>query len=143
MHVRLLLSVVVVLALCFSMAVTTPGANQAEESESKVLQLLTERRDTVRELRDTLNASYISGQTEYTTVVEVEDELLEAELDLAISRADRLAIHEDLVENRKRTEELLQQRFKLGAALTTEVLYAKAARLKAEIDLQRERSASQ
>jgi outer membrane protein TolC len=66
--------------------------------------------------------------------------LLEAEVELAETRAERIAVHEKILANLCQVEKAAQMRCSAGRAPIAESLEAKAARLKAEIQLKREQA---
>ena len=143
MSTRILLSGFAILAVCIGMTALTNAENSAAAPDEEVRKLLTERRDTLRDRLHAVEASFKIGLTETTVVVAAENELLDAELELANQPADRIAIREAVVANMKRIEDRTRQQLDNGAALQQDVLLAKAARLQAEIELLRERGIGQ
>jgi len=73
-------------------------------------------------------------------VLRASELLLEAELDLAETKAERIAVRDKLVANLRQREEAVLARYRIGAEQYDSVLQVTAARLKAEIKLLREQS---
>ena len=143
MSTRLLLSGFAIVAVCICMTAFTNAENNEAAPDGKVRQLLTERRDTLRERLDAVEASYKSGLADTTVVIAAKTELLDAELEMANQPADRIALREGLVANMKQIEDWTRQQFDSGTALQQDVLLAKAKRLQAEIELLHERGIGQ
>ena len=70
-------------------------------------------------------------------MLQANQRVLKAELELAKTDKERFAIHEKQVEVAKQIEELAEQHFKAGVARQVDVLNARADRLEAEIALER------
>lgn len=108
------------------------------DREEKIESLLVERRDTLRQLLDTVRQQYEAvGSVSYATVVEAENRLLDAELELAEAHQERVRLYREKLENLRELEELLAARHARGQVTQDEVLEAKADRLAGEIDLLR------
>lgn len=103
--------------------------------------LLKERRETLRQLSQEVEQRYRSGLATLDSVIRASNLLLEAELDLAKTKAERVALCEKLVANLRQLETILESKHKVGAqgGETANVLDARAARLKAEIQLAHEK----
>jgi hypothetical protein len=112
-----------------------PKSTADEAGPSQLLSLRKERRETLRKLVDAAESKYNSGKATLDVVLRASDLLLEAEMDLARTRAERIAVHEKLVANLRQVEKATQLRCDAGTAPIEESLEAKAARLKAEIQL--------
>lgn len=146
MPIRTLLSVLTVLILFSAIvcvASLTNAQNDALRPNDKVHQLLTERRDTLQERRDSIEASFNSGRTESNILIGAELDLLDAKLELATQPNERIAILDKMVSDMKRIEDWARGRFENGTGLRHDVLLAKAARLQAEIDLLRAQGVGQ
>jgi hypothetical protein len=107
-----------------------------QESEDKELRSLLEaRRDTLKQLvlvaEAAINAETIRDPERMRLFSDYMHELQLAELDLAQSKAERIAIIEKMVMSQKKLEMWLEQREESEAS----ILMATAARIKAEIDL--------
>ncbi len=119
-------------------------ATVPDPSDAKKESLLKERRDTLRELVRLTEARYRSGRATLDFVIRASNQLLEAELDQAKTKAERIAIYDKLIANLRELEKILEARQKVGApgGDMADLLDARTARLKAEIQLSQERSAS-
>jgi outer membrane protein TolC len=102
---------------------------------TKVTALQKERRDVLREAVKLTEEGYRNGVGEFTSIPRLTINLLNAELDLATDHAGRVAVRERMVEQFNVIEKTAAQRFESLVGDKTELLEAKAARLKAEIDL--------
>ena len=96
---------------------------------------LMERRDTLKELLQILMTHYLQGTGTPFSVFQAQIELLEAELSLAKTHAERIVLYEKSLAARTEVEKLTQERRELGVGGAADHLRAKADRIKAEIDL--------
>ena len=119
-----------------------PAASQTEQnatSDKKLNSVLTERRDTLRQIVNIVESRRSQGDETIDNVIKARNELLDAELDIAKTRAERVRIREEQVKNFRNLENVLTRRHESGGEITNvEVLVAKAVRLEAEIALLRE-----
>lgn len=76
---------------------------------------------------------------EVDSVLELEQDLFQAELELAESREQRLELFRQRVENATALEKVAAEQFKSGRATQLEVFKAKSALLQTQIDLERAR----
>jgi hypothetical protein len=113
-----------------------PPRSSPEGGTGQLQSLRKERRDTLRKLVDAAESKYNSGKATLECVLRASELLLEAELDLAATKTERIAVREKLVANLRQVEKAAQMRHHAGVAPIEESLQAKAARLKAEIQLQ-------
>ena len=113
-----------------------------EPTSAEIEALLKERRDTLQQLVESTEALYRSGVAPLDSLLRATDELLAAQLELAKSKEERIAIHRERLKNARRLEHHSETIYKEGRASVTEYLRAKAARLKAEIELAREREST-
>ena len=122
-----------------AVAADAPESPPAESSQ-KLQSLLNERRDTLRKLVDATESKYRSGEATLDSVLRASEQLLEAELDLAETKAERIAVREKLVANLRQREEYARGLHANGRATLESLLQVTAARLKAEIQLLRRSS---
>ena len=118
-----------------------PAESQDQQQaapDNRINSLLAERRETLRQLVDAITARYTAGHRTLDNVIHARNGLLDAELEMAKTSAERIQIHEDRVQNFRALENAVKQRHKAGQATIDEMLVAKAARLEAEIELLRE-----
>ena len=134
-----------VAAVITSAAPAAPPRPEQHETSKQLESLLKERRDTLRELVDILDGRYRAGAVTEEAVLRASGQLLGAELDLASTKAERIAIREKLVANLRRIEKVTEDQAQVGslALRPDDVLQAKAARLKAEIQLLREKASNE
>ena len=76
----------------------------------------------------------------HDAVIRASNQLLDAELELAQTREERIGIHKQRVRNLKELEEYARQRQRAAQVSVDKVLEARAARLGAEIELLREQA---
>jgi hypothetical protein len=144
----LLLCPMVAAIVLVSAAGADPPLPQQNETAKQVESLLKERRDTFRQLVDMLGQQHRAGIVTEVSVLRATDQLLDAELDLASTKAERIAIREKLVANLRKLEKLIEGMVQAGvrgadAPTIEDALRAKAARLKAEIQLLREKAGNE
>ena len=113
-----------------------------EPTSAEIEALLKERRNTLQQLVESIEALYRSGVAPLDYLLRATDELLAAQLELAKSKEERIAIYRERLKNARRLENRSETIHKEGRASVTEYLRAKAARLKAEIELAREREST-
>ena len=118
-------------------AAASPQAPAAEAKDSKLQGLLKERLATLREIAAQTDQAYRAGQATMEQVVQANQSLLAAELDLCASAKERIAILQKGVELAKQQEEVAMQRSRAGVAPAYVPLKAKVNRLEAEIALER------
>jgi hypothetical protein len=114
-----------------------PRAGAEQPKESKVKALLKERLAILRELAANTTKGYKQGSVSMKEVHEANETVLQAELELAETREERIPILEKFVAEAKNHEEHVAPAAKQGQPVP--LLEAKAHRLKAEIALERER----
>lgn len=112
----------------------SPAAVRAPSAE-KLVVLRKQRREALVEAVRTAEDGYRHGERDYASIARINVELLNADLDLAQDRAGRISVRERVVKQLTEIERLAAQRVENAAASRTDLLEAKAARLKAEIDL--------
>jgi hypothetical protein len=133
----LLCPIVAAIAIASAIGADSPQSSRKEPSK-QLEDLLRERRDTLRKVADILESRFRGGYgvTEETALL-ASNEVLEAELELAPTKADRVAIFVKVVANLQKIEKTAERR--RGLQCEDVFLHAKAARLKAEIQLLREK----
>lgn len=131
---------VVVASLGVMLSSQTAGSQDEKPTspENKINSLMVERRDTLRQLVDSVTAQYKAGRTTLDNVIRARNGLLDAELEIAKTKTERIRIHEERVKNFRDLENAIKQRYTVGKGTHEEMLTAKAARLKSEIEFLRE-----
>lgn len=143
------LIMIIVLAVSATHVAVTNSASQeqvaaktvVEDSSKKIDSLLKERRDVLKQLVKLAKERHREGAEPADNVIRASLALLEAELELARSRRERVEIHKQAIALLRELEKMADLRFRAGTARKDVVLRAKASRLEAEIQLLREESA--
>ena len=130
------LAVAIVMLTCPISGDEPQQANQVD----KLATLLTQRRDTLRQLVDAVTEEYRQGRSGFESVAHATDQLIDAELELAKDAKDRVAILQRRVALMKDLFTMVNTRFKAGQVTQAQVLAAKAALLKSQIQLVREQA---
>ena len=112
---------------------------QQATPETEINKLLIEQRDTYRQLVDAVTTQYRSGTVELDNVIRAKNGLFAAELELAKTKAERIQIFEKQLDNMRELEAANAQRFEAGVATFNQLLESKAARIRAQIKLLREK----
>jgi hypothetical protein len=108
-------------------------------SDPKVLGLLRERLTTLEELAQLRKQAYQSGEASLQAVLASQRAVQEARLELAGSAEDRVGVRAEMLENARAAETLARQLAAAAQGSSTDVLQARAHRLRAEADLILER----
>lgn len=112
-----------------------PGGN------AKVRELQKERLAVLRQIADQTNTAYKGGQVPLTTVLEAQREVNAAELELCETHKERLIFLEKKVELANDTEKNTEKLVQAHTAPRAHLLRARANRLHAEIELEKEKAA--
>jgi len=131
------MSIVLLSALLLS-SVVQAQVPPAKDTVAQVESRLKERRDTLQRLVQILENGYRMGTVDFTRVASVAGKLADAELDLAKNKDERIAACRKQFEWCRGAEKVCQARFESGTVTESDVLEAKAERLKAEIRLLKE-----
>ena len=114
----------------------------AQEPEDKELRALLEaRRDVLKDAVNILNEKFREGGSSLDAVVAANVALLEAELELPVSKEERLLVLQQLLKQHSRLEQRMEEVLEHGVGRPEDYLTAKAARLKVEIELHKARKA--
>lgn len=108
-----------------------------EAQDTKLKELLKERIVIVRELTNVTNAEYQAGKVPFERVHQATQRQLHAQLEMCASEKDRITVLEEALALAKEYEKNALQRYKTGGAPQSDPLMATAARLEAEIALER------
>jgi hypothetical protein len=133
---RLSCFVFVLLVFIAWLASPDTDAQQTDQiqNDKELQQLLSQRRGVLKERFDIIKAGHDDGRHSYKRVISAQDMLLNAELELASTKADRIEIYRKRIENFRFLEELATARVKKALATADEKLLATANRIQAEID---------
>jgi hypothetical protein len=116
-----------------------PGVSSDKEAD-KLKQLRQERLATLRELVEQTQREYQAGKASFDQLHQATQALLHAELELCSSDKERIVVLEKILAQAKQHEETAVQRYKSGNVTASDALRAKAARLEAEVALERTKS---
>ena len=132
--------VAVVLVLIIMSVAWRGTASQGRPNNARLESLLQQRYETLREAHAVGVANSRTGAITLNSLQRqrIRQSLLEAELEITNDKAKRIAVHQQYVKDVTEFWELQLARHKFGTASSTDVLEAKAKRLKAEIQLARE-----
>lgn len=108
---------------------------------TKVRELQKERLALLRQVADWTTEAYKGGRFELLAVLEARREVIAAELELCETHKERLAILEKAAELAKDIEKNTEKLAEARNAARTELLKARANRLQAEIELEKEKAA--
>lgn len=133
LFVAAILSVGLVLATRYSMS-----AQDAGKDKSKIMLLLEERRDTLQVRVEMVKKLADATRSTPEALIAAHEDLINAEIEMATNSKERVAAFQRKIENAKEFENVMEQRNRDGKGTGADVLMAKAARLGAEIELQRE-----
>lgn len=127
---------VVVLVLSAGMLVAADKFNA--DVNNKILELQKERIVVLKEVVELSVALQKSSRLSHGELTQARLQLLNAELEASQSQQERISVCEKIVELWKEAETNSRQGANPGTGVAS--LNAKAARLKAEVDLERERN---
>ncbi len=105
--------------------------------------LIEQRRDVLQSMVDAVVAEFRAGKAVHADVVRATESMIAAELELTTDKAKRVALHERRLKGLKELEDLAKAKHEMGRAEIAEVFAAKDARIKAEIELLRERAGTE
>ena len=140
MQSRLPFAVIALVASVFVIGSYTNAHQSQEETSTELKDLLTKRRDVLQHLVDTYEKKLSQGRTQVDPVVAAREQLLDAKLQLATSKKQRLEICQKRIDNMWRLETAMKLRSEAGQTTLESLLLARAGRLQAEIDLAREKN---
>ncbi|HJT79307.1 MAG TPA: hypothetical protein VJ739_19075 [Gemmataceae bacterium] len=118
----------------------TPKKVEYKKADAKLNELHKERLATLRALADQTTKDYKAGRVAFDRVHQATRAVLHAELELCESDKERFSVLEKLVAQAKANEQHAAERYKSGAAPSSDALIATADRLEAEIALARAKS---
>ena len=120
------------------------GPVEAEDRQldPEVEKILRERLVILQEAAKLRREAYLNGTSSLTSTVGADQAVLEAELELAKSGTDRVRIREEMLKNAELLEKATEQAASAAETPRTELLTARANRLRAAADLILERKAA-
>lgn len=139
MSIQKLLSAIALLVAIVCFSTWTNAQNDAAKPNDNLRRLLNARCDTLQERVDALEVAFSNRKVDIDHVLRAECDLLDAKLELATQRAQRVAILEEVVTKMRRIEDVTAQLVQSGNVPSYDLMLAKAERLKAEVKLLRVR----
>jgi outer membrane protein TolC len=130
----------VALALVLIVTRITPAQNERTSADVEIRNLMTQKRDVLKERLDGVQQLLELGGIREDRVLIARTDVLRAELELATSRAERIAVLDSQLKTRQEIEKLLSRRYKDGTDNLDAKLLATADRLEAKISLLREKA---
>jgi RNA polymerase sigma factor (sigma-70 family) len=118
-----------------------PAKEGAARDDVRVIAELAQARlKAAREVNEGLRQQFLAGRDGAESLLLWSPHLLEAELDVAANKAERLAALQAYVDRMKEYEKLTQRMFEAGHAVSTDLSKAKFLRLEAELRLAKEKA---
>lgn len=139
MFPRILLAIAII-GIGFGL-LSIPADNSAENTESqdvKVRKLLMQKRDILQQRVEYFTLQHNAGEVSADRLPNAQMELLAVELELATSHADRIAILESQLQNRRELEERMTVLSTTADVTKITLLTYQIQRIDAEIALLRE-----
>ncbi len=124
--------------ICCSLQPSTAESKEVSTESDEVAKLLRKRLDVLREIVKIQRAAYMMGQVRFDAVVKSQIDVLDAQIELAKSPIERIAIRKNLVQQAMQMEKFTKQLFDGMQAGRADLLKAQAFRLRAQADLKRE-----
>lgn len=135
MHLKLLRGLSLVLGLAIVSATFILAAQPAQNADAdKINRLMLERRDILLKIVEAIKTRYEAGDIKIDAVYRAQSDVLNAELELAKTREDRLAA----LKSQLALCQSMEQEARVQQKAIESVLTATAARLQAEIQILRE-----
>ncbi len=132
---------VICLALLVAFSLTAAAIRadneEASSADGQIRNLMAQKRDALQERVDEIRKFHESGTVTTDKVLDAQLDLSRAQLDLAITKEDRLSVLDSQVQILRDLEQVAKSRYQSGSAMRAEVLNAMAARIDAEIALLR------
>jgi hypothetical protein len=108
---------------------------------TKIEQLLQQRHEALEQRYDALMQRHDNGTLHSMHVIPAFDDLLKAKLELASTKREKIEICNQRIENLRKGEEIAEALNKVGTGSFEDRMLATAARIQAEIDCLRLKSA--
>jgi hypothetical protein len=115
-------------------------AAPAPENVTRIADLAKARLDAAREVYALMMTTYRAGRTTLDEMVLWSPHLLEAELDAATTKAERVKAREDHFARMREYEKQMKPRFDAARASVQDLAQAKLLRAEAELRLEQEKS---
>jgi len=129
------------LLLC--LLVSASGTAHGQGIAPEVEKILRERLIVLQEAAKLQREAHRTGSAALTTTVEMDNAVLEAELELATTKGERVRVREEMLKIAESLETTVSQLAKANEVTSVDVLRARANRLRAAADLAIERNSLQ
>jgi len=141
MFPRILL-IITILGIGLGLLLGPPGtsAENTESQETEIRKLLMQKRDLLQERVEVLTQAHNAGEVSADRLPNAQMELLAVELELATSQADRLAILESQLQNRREVELRMTELHDNADVTKVSLVTYQTQRIDAEIALLREKA---
>ena len=123
-----------------TLALVAFADDETDAENQAISMLMQERRDALRDRAETLRNENRKGRVDVARVLHAENDLIDAELELARTKDERVTLHTKALENYEKIEQFAELSIKSGIGSIPEQLNAKANRIAAKIELLRERA---
>lgn len=117
----------------------TQGAPGPQANNQSVQKLLEERLSVLEQLVKVEVEAYRRDEVQFDSVADANRHLIEAQLELATGREERIRLWESFLKLMAETHKMAEASHRAGRGSLGDVLKSKAMRLKAEAELMRER----
>ena len=134
-----LIAMVALMSALFESVVGDEDA-PATTTQEQIAVLQAERIKTLQRAVKVLQGMYESGVVDITRLFAARNDLIEAQLELATEKAERLLLFNEHLQLARAEEEAARIRFRSGAGSEADYLRAVATRLQREISLLQEKS---
>ena len=108
---------------------------QDEPIDQELQTLLVEHRDTLKTIRQFVDKDINTGVVQIGDMINANNAYFNAELELPKSPQERIVVLEEALEKQTDVESIANAKMEVGTGYKAELLIAKAARLKVEINL--------
>lgn len=132
---RLIIAGVALVLLCGTFGIA--WAQQQVAKKERIRELQEERLAVAKEFVNLMKVQANQGVGRSEELLNATRLLLEAELDLCLTKEDRIRVHQDMVKVAETIYEQHEQRVRAAITTRSELLRAKLNLLKAQIDLER------
>jgi|GEM_PF-3043764 hypothetical protein len=119
-----------------------PAQAAADDTEDRLLALLTERRDLLRRLADAAERRYRAGAVGAEAWHRAEIAVLKAELDLRADPVERIPLREEILQRASAIERMRREEYEQGLIRREAMTEATLGRVEAQVALGREKAAA-
>ena len=128
--------------LILPLVLLTPAVAVENNIDQEIEKVLRERLAVLQEAAKLRREGYQAGEVTLTSALASDQDVLQAELELAKSVADRVRIREETLKTAETIEKAVAELVKRNESPRTDLLSARANRLRVSADLMLERKAA-